>query len=368
MKEKKRNKEVKEKKKKSKKTIIIPIILLLFIGVFLFIKFGLDKKYTITLNTDGGSAINSIEVKDNEIIKLPEEPTKEDYIFSAWVNEENNIVIPGTKINKNTTLKAIWIKEELETITLSFNVDEKEPTNAIIQKGTIILLPVVPVKKGYIFAGWVDENDNIITEGMNITRNLVLKATWIKEDTEFKTIVFDVNGGSSIGKIIVEKGKAIRFPTNPIKAGFVFKGWIDEKGNTITKDTIITDDITIKVLWVEPYTCPSDCTPSINGSTCTKVSTKQLTIGTGCPSGYTLKEGQCLNLSTQYDKEASPEYGGGGGMCLSDEGTYTLIFGQGATIMCAKKTNKITTSTCSSGYKKEGNICKKTETIKCTAN
>ena len=41
------------------------------------------------------------------------------------------------------------------------------------------------------------------------------------------------------------------FPVNSTKIGFVFKDWIDENDNNIDKDTIITDDITIKAIWVE---------------------------------------------------------------------------------------------------------------------
>jgi len=47
---------------------------------------------------------------------------------------------------------------------------------------------------------------------------------------------------------------------------------------------------------------------------------------------------------------------------------YELREGMGVEVLCAKTTNKITSKGCPSGYTQNGNICKKTETIKCTAN
>jgi len=364
-----------EKEKKNKKwLLIILLILFLLICLFLFIKFGMNKKYTITLDPDGGGEITKIEVKDGEIIKLPEEPTKDGYKFSAWVNEENNVVTKGTIITKDTKLKAVWIDEDVSTITLTFDTGGAEEIDGlIIEKNKIILLPVAPIKKGYVFAGWLNEDGNIVVEGTTITKDTKLKAIWIKNDAKIRTIVFNVDGGSAIPNIIIENGKVIIFPVNPTKIGFVFKGWVDSNGNAITKDTIINDNITIKAIWIEPYTCPSGCTPKGDGSTCTKVSATGLTTGTGCPSGYTLKNNQCLNLSKEYNAnnlETSPWWS-----CNNGDFGYDVCSGQDANGLgggcdrkCAPKTNKISTSVCPSGYTKEGNTCKKTETIKCTAN
>ena len=32
---------------------------------------------------------------------------------------------------------------------------------------------------------------------------------------------------------------------NPTKVGYVFEGWVDEDGNTITTDTIVNENMTI---------------------------------------------------------------------------------------------------------------------------
>lgn len=324
-----------------KKWIIALSILLLLIIIFVFFKFGMNKKHTIIFDTDGGNEISSIEIKDGNIIKLPSNLTKDGYKFGGWVNKNNNIITEKTKITNDMTLKAIWISNDAETVTLIFDTDgSDEIENIVIEKGKDVLLPIAPAKDKFIFAGWINEDGNIVTDGMTIADNIKLKALWIRKDAEIETITFDTDGGSNIGKIIVEKGSNVRFPINPIKNGYVFKGWIDSNNITLTEDTIISQNMTIKAVWVEPYTCPNECMPSKDGSACVKVSTKQLVSTSGCPNGYTLKENQCLNLSTRYDRDAPSSYGGNprnDGMCLSSEGSYTEEYGGGAKRYCAKK-------------------------------
>ena len=55
-------------------------------------------------------------------------------------------------------------------------------------------------------------------------------------------------------------------------------------------------------------------------------------------------------------------------VCPSGYSKYTEIEGLGAVDWCAKKVDKVSSLGCPSGYKESGNICKKTETVKCTKN
>lgn len=357
-------------KNKKKWIIVLVLIVLLLLFIILYLLFGREKSFRITFDTNGGTNISSIEVKNNEIVKLPETPSKEGYKFVAWTNEEGKVITEGTKVTKDITLKAEWISNDAKVVTTTFDTDGGNEINIIlIEKGKTILLPIDPVKEGYIFVGWLDENGNIITNNMVVTNNIILKAIWIKKGVEIVTVKFDTDGGNNIRSIIIENGKVILLPINPTKEGYVFIGWIDENGNAITKDTIVNKNITIKALWKEPYTCPSGCMPIGDGSKCTKVVTKGMVNKTSCPSGYTLKNGQCLDVSHQYHAnsiDVSPWWS-----CNSSiEYMYTEIdeSGIGAMMWCAKKANKVTSKGCPSGYTQSGDVCTKTETIKCTAN
>ena len=365
-------KQVEEKKKKKieldKKTIIIIALVLVLLLVILFLIFGRNGSYTITFDTNGGTEITAIEVKNNEIVKLPEAPKKDGHKFVGWTNEEGKVITKGTKVTEDITLKAEWVSNDAETITAEFNTDGgNEIDNIIIEKGHIILLPIEPTRDGYIFAGWLDGNGNFITKDTIMTNNITLKAMWIKKDANTSTIKFNTDGGSKVGNIVVENGKIIVLPEAPTKTGYVFAGWVDENGNAITKDTIVNENMTIKATWKAPYTCPSDCTPIGDGSKCTKEVTKEMSTTSSCPNGYTLKNGHCIDKSTQYHAENTDS----GWKCnSSSEYMYSEIdkSGMGAFMWCVKTTNKVTTKGCPSGYTQSGNICKKTETISCKAN
>ena len=389
-------KQVEEKNKKKiefdKKTIIIIVLVVVLLLIVLFLIFVRKGSYTITFDTNGGTEITSIEVKNNEIVKLPESPKKDGYKFVGWTNEDGKVVTKGTKVTKDITLKAEWISIDVETITVQFNTEGgNEIDNIVIEKGHIILLPIEPIRDGYIFVCWLDENGNFITEGTIITNNITLKAMWIKKDAKTSTIKFDTDGGSKVGNVIVEKGKVILLPVNPTKAGYVFAGWVDENGNAITKDTVINENITIKAIWKEPYTCPSDCTPIEDGSKCTKTYTQDLVVYTGCPTGTETIETFCSAHKRQvaigFDEDMTYETAGiicngnPTGFCVDYNGRYTVTGdscpsgyykyvdsdGLGALYGCTKKYDK-GGSSCPSGYTQSGNVCKKTETIGCIAN
>lgn len=388
---KKVNEKVNDEKKIDKKTIIFIVLVLILLLIILFLIFG-KGSYTITFDTNGGTEITSIEVKNNEIVKLPEPPTKEGYKFVGWTNEEGKVITKGAKVTEDITLKAEWISNDVDTNIIEFNTDGgTEIDNIIIEKGNDILLPIPPTKDGYIFVGWLDENDNIIIEDTIVKNNIILKAMWIKKDAKISTIKFDTDGGSKIENIIVENGKIILLPVNPIKIGYVFTGWVDENGNSITKDTIVKENMTIKANWKEPYTCPAGCTPIGDGSKCTKTTTKDVVTYTGCPTGTETVEKFCSShkwqVSIGFDEDMTYEdagilcSGNPTNFCVDYNNRYTIAAescpsgyykyfesdGLGGLYGCAKKYNK-GGSRCPSGYTKNGNKCTKTETIKCKAN
>lgn len=70
-----------------------------------------DKTYTITFDTDGGSSIENQEVKENETITKPGDPSKDGYTFAGWTLDENGFDF-STNITSDLTLKANWSKNE----------------------------------------------------------------------------------------------------------------------------------------------------------------------------------------------------------------------------------------------------------------
>ena len=175
-------------------------------------------------------------------------------------------------------------------------------------------------------------------------------------------VTLNVDGGVYEGKVVIENNKIVSLPI-PTKDGYVFWGWEDIEGNKVEINSEINGELSLNAVWLK-YVCPVDCVVNDDGKTCSKQLTTKVTKKTGCPSGYTLKDNQCLNLSTRYYAEnidTSPWW-----KCKSSaDGAYDEIFGGGAIKYCAKKTNKITTETCPNGYTLENGICTKIQIINC---
>jgi len=106
-----------------------------------------DIYYTITFDTDGGNNIDSIVVKEGDIIEKPDTPNKDGYTFKEW-QVDNQSFDFTSKINKDTTLKAVWDKKvtsstpstttptptKKDTINLNDNVVVTEYTKSIYEE------------------------------------------------------------------------------------------------------------------------------------------------------------------------------------------------------------------------------------------
>ncbi len=105
------------------------------------------NQYTITFDTDGGSAIEPITQDYGTDITAPAAPTKTGYTFAGWDTE-----IPTTMPAGDMTIKANWAVNQY---TISFDTDGGSAIAPITQGyGTAITAPADPTKTGYTFAGW----------------------------------------------------------------------------------------------------------------------------------------------------------------------------------------------------------------------
>ena len=103
--------------------------------------------YTITFDTDGGSAIDPITQGYGTTIKAPTAPTKTGYTFMGW-----NPALPATMPAENMTIKAQW---RINRYTVTFDTDGGSAVAPITQDyGTDITAPADPTREGYTFIGW----------------------------------------------------------------------------------------------------------------------------------------------------------------------------------------------------------------------
>lgn len=130
----------------NKKQIIVTSTILILVIIILLILFGCEQKYNITFNTDGGSQISDIKISKDKTLNLKETPTKEEYIFVGFTDQDGNIVTSNYTVNKDTKLTANWISKDENIVTISYVVNDKSE-NIIIKKGSSLKSITEPKKR-----------------------------------------------------------------------------------------------------------------------------------------------------------------------------------------------------------------------------
>ena len=345
------------KKKKGHKLFFIIIILLLLIVIGVLIFFLLTKK-DVTVNTGGGIVVSNVVIKDGEIEELPE-IKKEGMKVVAYVDQNNKVIRKGVPSKNIVTITPIYIDDGIvDLFTVEFYDGETLVHRYQMPNGGQLVAPIDPEKDGYEFNGWTYEDGSLLVGlgQLSVVRNYKFQATWIPKNKEYVTVTV-MSLDKEVGSFKQEKGTAIELPS-PIKIdGYYFEGWKDKEGNLLTSEYVLENDITITAIFAK-YTCPEGCTQSEDGKTCSTTETTNPTTSTGCPAGYTVYSGKCINKSNKYVYQFD-------GPCKSGYTIYDEQFSLGVTRYCAKTANKVTTTTCPGGFNLEGNICKKINTINC---
>ena len=215
------------------------------------------NRYTITFDTDGGSAIAPITQDYGTAVTAPADPTRTGYTFAGWTPE-----IPAAMPAENLTIKAKWTVNQY---TITFDTDGGSDIAPITQDyGTAVTAPADPTRTGYTFAGWIPEIPATMP-----AENLTVKAQWT---VNTYTITFDTDGGSAIDPITQDYGTTITAPADPTRTGYTFAGWTPE-----IPATMPAENLTVKAKWtVNQYTITYD----LDGGT-----------AEGNPASYTVESG-----------------------------------------------------------------------------
>ena len=70
-----------------------------------------------------------------------------------------------------------------------------------------------------------------------------------KDIKEVITITFDTNGGSIIDSITIGKDTELTLPKDPMRDGYVFKGWVDKNETPIYNKALLAEDTTLYAIW-----------------------------------------------------------------------------------------------------------------------
>jgi len=130
--------------------------------------------YTVTFDSDGGSAVASATVTSGAKVTKPADPTKTGYTFAGWYVGETAYDF-NTAVTAAVTLKAKWT---VITYTVTFDSDGGTAVaNATVNHGAKVTKPADPAKEEYVFKGWY-VGDTAYDFDTVVTAAVSLKAKW----------------------------------------------------------------------------------------------------------------------------------------------------------------------------------------------
>ena len=240
---------------KKRVTVIIALLACLVLAVCLFAACNDGGSttnrgafFTVTFDTQGGSAVAPVQVRRGGVLEQPEDPDRPGYIFAGWYLGDGKYDF-GSRVSQDITLTAHW---QARKITVRFVADAIAVKEIELDYGGSVApedIPAVPEKEGYTGV-W----DTVDLSG--ITSSVTVNAVYTFIEREV-TFVLNYSGAEDV-TMMTENG-LIDFV--PEREGYVFNGWWYSGGHTdggyiLTRrhdmaDVITEDGVTLYAEWVK---------------------------------------------------------------------------------------------------------------------
>lgn len=155
-----------------------------------------DIPAVLTFNSQGGSAVNSIQTIRGELVSEPSEPTRSNAAFEGWFDQSTG----GEKVTwayLMTGDKTLFAQWNTVPVTLRFDSQGGSPVSKIeTYAGEEINMPIAPTRPGYTFKGWYESlsSENSLIWPYEVTTDTVLYARWERNTSELAA-----TGGSHWG-------------------------------------------------------------------------------------------------------------------------------------------------------------------------
>lgn len=137
--------------------------------------------FTVSFNTNGGSAVSSQKVEEGKTATRPEDPTKTDFYFEGWYTDAALTAAYdfGTAVTADVTLYANWI-DASGSVTATFYTDDTTVfKTAYFTDGGRIAKPEDPSKDGFYFAGWFTADGTQYKQTAKFTGEQKFYAKWL---------------------------------------------------------------------------------------------------------------------------------------------------------------------------------------------
>ncbi|MGN1398569.1 MAG: InlB B-repeat-containing protein [Erysipelotrichaceae bacterium] len=118
---------------------------------------------TVTFDSAGGSAVETLTLQKGSELTLPENPTREGYTFDKWVDDDGNEVTDGFVLESDLTLHASWTENKPTTVAVSSISLNKSSLNLIIGQSGSLTATVSPSDASDKSVKWSTSDSSVIT-------------------------------------------------------------------------------------------------------------------------------------------------------------------------------------------------------------
>ncbi|MCM1260722.1 MAG: InlB B-repeat-containing protein [Prevotella sp.] len=201
--------------------------------------------YQVTFQDETGEIYTIVKVKKNKTVSPIDQPTQPGYTFLHWEKE-------GTKFDFDTPIQqdiVLVAKFESNQRTVIFYEDEDAIYQTMIVNTGDLLQIEPPKREGYVFKGWMKDQQLVQLDTYRVKENSVFYALWEKQ---IYTITFDTDGGLPLDTQEVGY-EEIMTPVVPTKDGYSFVGWY-VSGKPFSPETKITQNLHLVAKWTRVYT------------------------------------------------------------------------------------------------------------------
>jgi uncharacterized repeat protein (TIGR02543 family) len=174
--------------------------------------------YTVSFDSNGGSAVADQSVEFEDLASEPTAPTRTGYDFVGWFAGDAAYDF-ATPVTGPLSLSAHWANQ-VHAVSFDSNGGSAVADQSVVD-GDAADAPSDPTRTGYDFVGWF-AGDDVYDFSSPVTGDLALTAHWAKQ---VYTVSFDSNGGSAVADQSVEFEDLASEPTAPIRTGYDFAGW-----------------------------------------------------------------------------------------------------------------------------------------------
>jgi uncharacterized repeat protein (TIGR02543 family) len=221
----------------------------------LYAKWSINN-YTVSFDSNNGSAVTSQSVAYNNTATTPSAPTKTGFTFAGWYSDTGltSAFAFTTPITVDTVLYAKWTINNY-TVSFTSNGGSAVSSQSIAYNNTATT-SAAPARTGYTFAGWYSDIglSTAFVFSTPITGVTTLYAKW---NAVNYTVSFTSNGGSAVSNQSIAYNNTATTPTAPTRTGHTFAGWYSDSGLTsaFAFTTTIAADTTLYAKWtINNYT------------------------------------------------------------------------------------------------------------------